>query len=246
MAVSDVQGTSLDLQDVSVWRESGGKRTAVTRHVTISVKPGERVFLLGPNGAGKTSLLLAIVGAVPFEGRISVGSTVVEQHVIDTVRSRVAFVFADPSDQLFTDEVREEVRFGPRTQKLPDVEGRVTRALRAVDLEAYAGRAPSHLSLGEQRRLAIATALAVDPELLLLDEPTAALDPRARRRVLDGIGGLAATVVLATHDLDAARQLGGRVVLLNGGHAIADGPCEGILSDERLLDEAGLSDRAPG
>lgn len=234
-------GARLLLESVSVFREASGRKIPVTTGVGVRIEPGERVFLLGPNGAGKTSLLLSMVGAVPFEGRIEIGDLEVNRRTLDRVRKRIGFVFADPSDQLFLEEVAEEVAFGPRERGLADVDGRVAEALRSVALEHCIGRSPRDLSLGEQRRLAVATALALSPDVFLLDEPTAALDPRARQRVIEAIGGLAATIVIATHDLDAARQIGGRAVLLCEGRVIADGPCSEVLSNEALLDRAGLS-----
>src|SRR5207253_428435 len=156
-------------------------------------------------------LLLSLVGAVRFEGRIDIGGMAVTPATLPDVRRRVGFVFADPSDQFFLDEVSTEVSFGPRERGLdePSVKRRVAEALSAVGLSEYVGRSPDTLSLGEQRRLAIATVLAIEPDVLLLDEPTAALDPRARRTVLDVLAALPATVVIATHDLDAALELGG-------------------------------------
>lgn len=241
-----IAGASLFLTNVSVWRETGGRKVSVTTDVTLRIQPGERVFLLGPNGAGKTSLLLAIVGAVPFDGGIALGNIEVTKGTLDRVRKHIGFVFADPSDQLFLDEVREEVAFGPHERGLADIDRRVVEALQAVSLEHCVGRSPRDLSLGEQRRLAIATALALSPDVFLLDEPTAALDPRGRQRVLEVIEGLPATIVIATHDLEAARQIGGRAVLLRHGRVIADGTCSEVLSDEGLLDRAGLSVRGMG
>jgi cobalt/nickel transport system ATP-binding protein len=237
-----VNGAALELDGVRVLRGADGDRRVAIEHVSLAVPAGERVFLLGPNGAGKTSLLLALVGAVPFEGRITVGGTAVARETLDDVRRRVGFVFADPSDQFFLDEVWEEVAFGPRDRGLDAkaVERRVDSALAAVGLSGHLGRSPLALSLGEQRRLAIATALALEPEVLLLDEPTASLDPRARRVVLDVLRGLSATLIVATHDLDAALALGGRAVLVQGGSVVGDGRTADLLVDEAALEAAGL------
>lgn len=232
---------SLSLDHVDVFRgEDEG--AAVVRALTLEVREGERVFLLGPNGAGKTSLLLALVGAARFSGAIRVGGVALAPDTVDAVRRRVGFVFADPRDQFFLTRVEDEVAFGARERGLgqPEVEARVQRALAAMGLEAHRRRAPDALSLGEQRRLAIATMLAVEPDVLLLDEPTASLDPRARRRILEVVAALSATVVVATHDLDAALELGGRVVLLDQGVVVADGDAKVLLRDGPLLEAAGL------
>lgn len=216
-------------------------RTAL-HGVSLRAEAGERVFLLGPNGAGKTTLLLALVGALPFEGTVEVGGVTLGPRTVDRIRQDVGFVFADPADQLFTDEVRREVAFGPESRRLDggEVRERVDVALRAVCAEHLSGRSPAALSLGEQRRVALAAALAVRPSLLLLDEPTAALDPRARRTLLGVMETLDATLVVATHDLDAALALGGRVVLLRDGKVTSDGPAAAVLRDAALLDAAGL------
>jgi cobalt/nickel transport system ATP-binding protein len=234
---------SIELHQVRVFRDGRGPRRVAVEATTLRISKGERVFLLGPNGAGKTSLLLALVGAVPFEGTITIGGTALGPRTLTAIRRRVGLVFADPSDQLFLDEVSEEVAFGPRERGLdePSVEERVLGALSAVGMDGYRGRAPLELSLGEQRRLAIATALATEPEALLLDEPTAALDPRARRALIALMSKLVATVVVATHDLDLALELGGRAVLIDEGRVVRDGPTSELLVDEALLDAAGLA-----
>lgn len=237
-----MSGATIELDGVRVYRGGPPERRVALDGVTLAVARGERAFLLGPNGAGKTSLLLALVGAVPFDGRVVVGGTAVTKQTLDDVRRRIGFVFADPSDQFFLDGVWEEVAFGPRDRGLDAavVEQRVERALSAVGLSGHAERSPDALSLGEQRRLAIATALALEPDVLLLDEPTASLDPRARRGVLDVLHGLSATLIVATHDLDAALSLGGRAILVQGGRIVGDGPASTVLVDESALVAAGL------
>ena len=235
-------GASLRLEGLRVFREAASARRVVVDGVTLRAAPGERLFLLGPNGAGKTSILLALVGAVPFEGRIAIGELEVSPRTIQDVRRAVGFVFADPSDQFFMSEVSAEVAYGPRTRGLDPVTvtARVEGALAAVRLSGFAGRSPDELSLGEQRRLAIATALAIEPDVFLLDEPTASLDPRARHAVLEAVARVPATVVVATHDLDAAYALDGRAVLIRDGRVVGDGRAREILKDAALLDAAGL------
>jgi cobalt/nickel transport system ATP-binding protein len=236
-------GAPIVLERLRVVRGEARARRVALEEISLAIAPGERVFLLGPNGAGKTSLLLALVGAVAFEGRVSIGGVEVARATLDGVRRRVGFVFADPSDQFFLEDVGDEVAFGPRQRGLGEaqVAVRVEQSLAAVGLSGHVGRSPGELSLGEQRRLAIATALAIEPEVLLLDEPTAALDPRARRAVLDVLSALPSTVVVATHDLDAALELGGRAVLVRDGRVIRDGRCSDVLVDGAALDAAGLA-----
>jgi cobalt/nickel transport system ATP-binding protein len=235
---------TLELFGVSVYRDdpSRGARKVVN-DVSLDVAPGERVFLTGPNGAGKTSLLLAIVGAARFDGRVRVCGTTLASETLARIRAQVGFVFADPGDQLFCDTVFDEVAFGPIQRGLDPgvVRERVLRALSAVGLQGFEARHPGALSQGEQRRLALATALSVEPGLILCDEPTASLDPLAREGVLSTLNGLSAALLVATHDLDAALSLDARVVLMKEGAIVADGPAGALLSDDILLGRAGLA-----
>jgi cobalt/nickel transport system ATP-binding protein len=234
----------VEIRTLSVWREDplGGDPRRVITDLDLDFDAGERVALVGANGAGKTSLLLALVGAVPFEGRVSYGDLALDRRTLGRVRNEVAFVFAEPADQLFSPSVREEVAFGPKQRGLTGaaLDERASAAIELVGLSGFEARAPASLSLGEQRRLALATALSVDPAVLLLDEPTASLDGRARRAVLDALRRTHATLVVATHDLDAALELDARVVLLKGGSVVGSGPARELLSDEAELDRAGL------
>jgi cobalt/nickel transport system ATP-binding protein len=235
---------SIELCDVTLFREAEpGQRQAVLSGLSLSIAAGERVALVGRNGAGKTSLLLALVGALASEGEIRIGESRLEARSLESIRRQLGFVFADPSDQLFCASVAEEVAFGPQQLRLPPerVQERVRAALAEVGLRGLEARAPARLSLGEQRRLAIAAALATHPEAILIDEPTAALDPVARHQLLLAIGRLDATVVIATHDLDAVLELDARSVVLAGGAVAADGPARTILADHALLQRAGLA-----
>lgn len=218
------------------------ERTALT-DVSLSVHAGERVALVGANGAGKTTLLLLATGLItPTSGRIEVEDIPVTSRTVREVRRRLAFVFADPDDQLFCPTVIDEVAFAPRQRGEPETQclQRARALLAAVGLDGYEQREPLALSLGEKKRLAIATALATEARIFLLDEPTAGLDPRARRRLLDLLSRLEGTVVVATHDLDAAIALGTRVILMDQGTVAADGPADVILRDQSLLERHGL------
>jgi cobalt/nickel transport system ATP-binding protein len=236
--------TSVDLDAVNVWRTGRAHdKTQVLHGVSVSIAPGECVALIGANGAGKSSLLFALVGALPSDGRIEIGGKPLNAGSLDDVRRQIGFVFEDPREQLFMPSVREEVAFGPRHRGLAgaELDACVDRALSSVNLSAQADARPNALSLGQQRRLAVATVLALDPALILLDEPTASLDPLARRAMIEVIGALGATRLWATHDLDAALDLNARVLVLSEGRLVADGPGATVLADERLLAAASLA-----
>ncbi len=236
-------GQSIRIEGLEVWREDGPERERVVAGLSLEIAAGERVAIAGPNGAGKTLLLLAMVGALPFSGTISVGGLELAPKSLEAVRREVGYVFADPADQLFLPTVREEVGFGPRQRGISDaaLSARVDAALAAVGLVGFEERSPLALSLGEQRRLAAATVLSSEPAALLFDEPTASLDPRARRSMIDTLRSLDATLLLATHDLDAVLDLEARVVLLDRGHMVAEGPATALLRDEALLERAGMA-----
>ena len=211
--------------------------------VSLSVAPGERVALVGPNGAGKSTLLLHFNGILqPQSGTVQVKGLEVRPDALGQVRAAVGLVFEDPNDQLFSPTVFEDVACGPLYQGLSDtaVRERVTQALAAVGMEAYASRAPYYLSAGEKRRIAIATVLSMEPEILVLDDPTAGLDPRGRRRLLSLLRALPQALIVATHDLRMVAELCTRVVILDGGTVVADGPVSEILHDAALLEAHGL------
>ena len=235
---------AIELGDLTVLREQeGGGSVPVVHALSLSIAPRARVALVGRNGAGKTSLLLALVGALPFSGEARIADLPVEKSTLAQVRRKVGFVFADPADQLFCASVREEVAFGPLQlgSSADEIDRRVERSLAAVGLHGTEPRAPSTLSLGMQRRLALAAALALEPVVVLIDEPTAALDPVARRELVRLLGELDATLVFATHDLDAALDLDVHAVVLDAGRKVAEGPARELLVDEELLEGAGLA-----
>ena len=203
--------------------------------VDLSVRHGERVAVLGPNGAGKTTLMLHLNGLLAGDGSLSVADVDVRDGDTRTLRARVGLVFQDPDDQLFMPTVREDVAFGPLNLGMDDVTGRVESALRTVRMLDAADRAPHQLSLGQRRRVAIATVLAMDPRLLVLDEPSASLDPRSRRELLEMLGRLEQTMLVVTHDLLFAAELCERAVILSAGRIVGDGRCLDILRNEDLL-----------
>lgn len=213
------------------------------QEVGLSIRAGERVALVGPNGSGKSTLLRQLIGLLkPIAGQVSVmGLPVADKH-LNEVRRRVGYVFQDADDQLFCPTVLEDVAFGPLHLGLSadEVVRRVREALALVGLSGYERRVPQKLSAGEKTLVALATVLSYSAEVLLLDEPSASLDPRNRRRVMGVLARLTGTQLIATHDLDLAWDLCERTVLLAHGKVVADGKTREILSRRELLEEQGL------
>jgi cobalt/nickel transport system ATP-binding protein len=207
------------------------------RGIDLDVAHGERVAVLGPNGAGKTTLMLHLNGLLIGEGDVEVAGLRVGRDDLHELRGRVGLVFQDPDDQLFMPTVREDVAFGPLNQGCSREEAlaRVAEALATVRMQHVADRAPHLLSLGQRRRVAIATVLAMRPRLLVLDEPSANLDPRTRRELIEVLDDVPRTMLVVTHDLPLAARLCERAVVLSDGAIVADGPCVDVLRDEALL-----------
>lgn len=206
--------------------------------VTLQVQAGERVALLGPNGAGKTTLVLHLNGILTAgAGSVTVSGLQVERSTLAEVRRRVGIVFQDPDDQLFMPRVREDVAFGPANLGLRGaaLQERVMSSLEMVGMAEFADRPPHHLSFGQRRRVAVATVLAMQPEILVLDEPSSNLDPASRREFADLIRSLDVTVLMVTHDLPYALELCPRSVVLSGGIIVADGDTRDLLTDRDLM-----------
>ncbi|MDQ3765736.1 MAG: energy-coupling factor ABC transporter ATP-binding protein [Actinomycetota bacterium] len=204
----------------------------------VRVEAGERVALLGPNGAGKTTLILHLNGVLmPEAGSVVVSGLEVAKANLKEVRRRVGIVFQDPDDQLFMPTVFEDVAFGPRNLGLSsDVIGvRVGAALGAVGMGDFADRPPHHLSFGQRRRVALATVLVLEPEILVLDEPSSNLDPASRRELATILSSLRHTMLMVSHDLPYVLELCPRSVLMNEGVIVADGCTRDILSDRSLM-----------
>ena len=208
------------------------------RGFDLQVGAGERVALLGPNGAGKTTFALHLNGIhVADEGLVRIGDLVVDEVNLTEIRRRVGLVFQDADDQLFMPTVREDVAFGPANLGLrgADLHARVAEALAAVGASDLADRTPHHLSGGERRRVALATVLAMRPDVLVLDEPTSGLDPAGHRELVDVLRSLPVTQLVITHDLPFALELCERAVVVDGGRVAADGATEAVLADADLL-----------
>ncbi|GAB3037488.1 putative ABC transporter ATP-binding protein [Nocardioides flavus (ex Wang et al. 2016)] len=206
--------------------------------VDLHVHRGERVALLGPNGAGKTTLVLHLNGILTAgRGSVSVSGLQVAKEHLQEIRRRVGIVFQDPDDQLFLGTVRQDVAFGPANLGLKGaaLEQRVMEALDRVGMADFADRPPHHLSYGQRRRVAVATVLAMEPEVLVLDEPSSNLDPASRRELAEILRGLDVTVLMVTHDLPYALELCPRSVVLSEGGVVADRPTFDVLTDEALM-----------
>ena len=206
--------------------------------VDLTVHRGERVAVLGPNGAGKTTLVLHLNGILtPGLGTVRVDGMAVGRDTVQEVRRRVGVVFQDPDDQLFMPTVRDDVGFGPANLGVTGaaLDARVSTALRLVGMEEYATRPPHHLSFGQRRRVAVATVLAMEPSVLVLDEPSSNLDPASRRELAEILRRLDVTVLMVTHDLPYALELCERAVVLDDGTIAADGPTSAILGDADLM-----------
>ncbi|MEI9938805.1 MAG: ABC transporter ATP-binding protein [Pseudomonadota bacterium] len=218
------------------------------RSVSFSVEAGECVAVVGPNGAGKSTLLLHLNGILPersakhANGRVHVHGRLVSASDAAWVRRQVGVLFQDADDQLFCPTVGEDVAYGPEQLGCAraEVEQRVARALHQVGLSGFEPRVPQRLSGGEKKRVCLAGLLAYEPSILLLDEPSAGLDPRGRRELIDILAGLPVTRVIATHDLALVAELCSRALLLDGGVLVAAGPSKEMLRDDALMGAHGL------
>lgn len=229
-------GTDVCVDEVG-FRYPGAPRPVLDR-LSLSVAAGERVAVLGPNGSGKTTFVLHLNGLLELQaGSIAIGGLSMERSNLAAIRRRVGMVFQDPDDQLFMPTVRDDVAFGPANIGVGRHERDevVARALAAVGADDLVDRSPHHLSGGEKRRVAIATVLAMEPELLVLDEPTAGLDPVGRRELAELLVSIAVTQVVVTHDLPFALATCHRSVVLDQGRIVVDRPTSELLADAELL-----------
>lgn len=210
----------------------------VLKSVSFRIGYGEKVAIIGPNGAGKSTLMSLLNGVLmPLEGLIFIDDMVVNRKNLLAVRRKVGIVFQDPDDQLFCPTVYDDVAFGPVNLGLPedDISTCVKEALRLVGLSGFEDRSSFHLSFGERKRLALATVLSYQPEILVFDEPSTNMDPAGRRRLIEWLQASNKTIIICTHDLDMALETCNRCLLLSGGRVVADGPASEILYNPDLL-----------
>lgn len=230
---------SIEIKDLSFSYPDG---TPALDNISLSIAPGEKVALVGPNGAGKSTLILHLNGILNGQGYIRVCGLEVVKENLGRVRSCVGLVFQSPEDQLFSPTVFDDVAFGPLYQGLPtgQVLQSVDEALDAVHMLGYKSRVSHHLSMGEKKRIAIATVLSMHPEVLVLDEPTGGLDPHARRSLIHLLKELPLTMLVSTHDMLLVREIFPRMIILDEGKIVADGPTQKLMEDSMLLEAHGL------
>jgi cobalt/nickel transport system ATP-binding protein len=228
--------TALEISDLTFSYPDGRQ---VLNSVNLQINKGERVALLGPNGAGKTTLVMHLNGILlSDQGIVKVAGIKVDKENLFEVRKRVGLVFQDPDDQLFMTTVRDDVAFGPSNigiqgEELNEV---VDYALDQVKMKEFADRPPHHLSFGQRRRVAVATVLAMKPNILVLDEPSSNLDPASRRELAEILLNLDVTIFMVTHDLPYALEICPRAAILNNGKIVADGNTRDLLGDEELME----------
>jgi cobalt/nickel transport system ATP-binding protein len=230
---------SIEIKDLSFSYPDG---TPALHDISLKIAPGEKVALVGPNGAGKSTLILHLNGILNGQGYIRVCGLEVVKENLGRVRSCVGLVFQSPEDQLFSPTVLDDVAFGPIYQGLPteQVLQSVEEALGAVHMLGYKTRISHHLSMGEKKRIAIATVLSMHPEVLVLDEPTGGLDPRSRRSLIHLLKELPLTMLVSTHDMLLVREIFPRMIIMDEGKIVADGLTQKLMDDSILLEAHGL------
>ncbi len=230
---------SIEIEQLTFSYPDGNKALS---EVSLVIQPCEKVAIVGPNGAGKSTLILHLNGILTGSGSVRVCGLEVNKETLGRIRAMVGMVFQSPDDQLFSPRVFDDVAYGPIYQGLPPaaIQERVDQSLAAVAMSDYAQRVSHHLSMGEKKRIAIATVLSMEPEVLILDEPTAGLDPRARRSFINLLRELPLTMLVSTHDMLFVEDLFPRMLILDEGRLVADGQTSDLMGDSQLLAAHGL------
>ena len=210
--------------------------------VSLQINWGEKVALVGSNGAGKSTLLLHLNGVLGDNGAVQVLGLKMKEN-LKSIRQKVGLVFQNPDDQLFCPTIFDDVAFGARNLNLPEeqVADRVKRALAAAGMSGFENHSVFHLSFGQKKRIAIATVLAMDSQILVLDEPTSNLDPRGKKDIVKLLRKIGGTQIIVTHDLKLAGELCTRMIVLSNGRKAADGPTEELLRDQAFLESHDLA-----
>ncbi|MEE9599412.1 MAG: ABC transporter ATP-binding protein [Anaerolineales bacterium] len=237
--IPECEGDILQIHDLHFAYPDG---QIALRGVNLSICAGEKVALVGPNGAGKSTLMLHLNGVLGEQSPVSIAGLSINSNSLPLIRALVGLVFQNPDDQLFSPTVYDDVAFGPLHMGLPEeeVHQRVKKALNAVQMDGFDDRLSHHLSMGQKKRIAIATVLAMQPQILILDEPSAGLDPRSRRSLINFLRDLPITMLVSTHDLYMVKDLFPRMVIMDEGKIVADGATLELLEDEVLLETHGL------
>ena len=222
------------------WTVTYPDGTVAVNHLDLQIQPGEHLALIGANGAGKSSLILSLVGIIPGQGQVTVDGVRLEKNTLTEIRKKIGVVFQNPDDQLFLPTVYDDIAFGPRNLGLDEesVRYRVEDRLKLLNISHLQDRSALKLSGGEKRMAAMATVLAMKPAVMVLDEPTAFLDPKARRNLIQVLQKLPHTMLIATHDLTFAAEVCSRCILLKQGTLFADGPTKELLYDKEKMDQA--------
>lgn len=229
----------LKIENLTVTYPDGTKAVS---DLSLDVKNGQHAALVGANGAGKTSLLLAVAGVIPGTGTISVDGTVLTRNTVAEIRRKTGMVFQNPDDQLFMPTIYDDIAFGPRNLGVDEetVRHRVEDRLKLLGIEHLRDKTALKLSGGEKRMAALATVLAMKPALMLFDEPTAFLDPKARRKLIQVLKSLPHTMLITTHDLMFAKEVCEDTIVMKEGKISAIGKSSVLLYDEKQMDEAGV------
>ena len=227
--------TAVDVRDLRYRYPDG---TEALRGLTLAAEPGSAVAVVGPNGAGKTTLVSILAGFLePAGGEVRIGDLLLGRATVAAARARAGFIFSNPDDQLFMPTVIEDACFGPLAAGVAPEEARRVALARLADLglEEVASKFPGHLSAGQKRLATLAGVLVMDPDLLVLDEPTAFLDPHARRHLVELLGALRQTRLVISHDLELVVELCSHVYVIDRGEIVAHGPPPDVLGDEALM-----------
>lgn len=239
LQIPECDGEILQIKDLHFSYPDGHQ---ALRGIDLSICEGEKVAIVGPNGAGKSTLMLHVNGILGEDSPVTIAGLEINKKNLPVIRALVGLVFQNPDDQLFSPTVFDDVAFGPLHMGLPEeeVHKRVEKALADVHMNDFGDRLSHHLSMGQKKRIAIATVLSMEPQILVLDEPSAGLDPRSRRSLINFLKALPISMLVSTHDLRMVEDLFPRMVIMDEGKIVADGSTRDLLQDEELLEAHGL------